>query len=240
MTVTFSPDGYNGACCLCGLAQYFRRAAYAIRDTYRCSQCDASLHEREQARALLDCFSALQAKALADLVRAPGFRDSRIYEPADSGPFGKLLGALPYYQRSRYPLPQASLAAGLALEAEDPPLAYADASFDIVLTSNLLEKVKQPSRALAEIARVLRPGGLHVLTIPCQDALRDDLDDGARAGQPGPGSQSAPGMAPFRGCGADIVELVQRAGFVTSVRRAATASPVANAAVTLVCSRMAL
>ena len=46
------------------------------------------------------------------------------------------------------------------IEALDLP----DASFDVVLCTQVLEHVRHPQRALAEIARVLKPGGHLLLT----------------------------------------------------------------------------
>src|ERR1019366_2746057 len=43
---------------------------------------------------------------------------------------------------------------------------FADASFDLVVTSDVFEHVLDPARAFSEIARTLRPGGAHVFTVP--------------------------------------------------------------------------
>lgn len=55
-----------------------------------------------------------------------------------------------------------------AIVASDPraPLPFADASFDIVVTSNVLEHVDEPAKLFAEVARVLKPGGLFVNKTP--------------------------------------------------------------------------
>jgi SAM-dependent methyltransferase len=45
-------------------------------------------------------------------------------------------------------------------------LPFASASFDTVLSTQTLEHVEQPQRAVAEMARVLRPGGHLILSAP--------------------------------------------------------------------------
>lgn len=43
---------------------------------------------------------------------------------------------------------------------------YADNSFDIVITQDVMEHVYDPARAFQEIARTLKPGGSHVFSVP--------------------------------------------------------------------------
>jgi SAM-dependent methyltransferase len=57
-------------------------------------------------------------------------------------------------------------------------LPFADATFDIVLLLDVLEHVRDERAALAQIARVLRPGGSLILTVPARKDLwstRDEL-----------------------------------------------------------------
>jgi len=55
-----------------------------------------------------------------------------------------------------------------AIVADDPnaPLPFADASFDVVVTSNVLEHVGEPTILFAEVNRVLKLGGLFVNKTP--------------------------------------------------------------------------
>jgi hypothetical protein len=45
-------------------------------------------------------------------------------------------------------------------------LSFADSSLDLIVSNEVLEHVPHPSRAFAECARVLRPGGRMIMTIP--------------------------------------------------------------------------
>jgi SAM-dependent methyltransferase len=45
-------------------------------------------------------------------------------------------------------------------------LPFADRSFDVVVASEVLEHVRDDAEVLAELARVLRPGGTFVVTVP--------------------------------------------------------------------------
>jgi SAM-dependent methyltransferase len=45
-------------------------------------------------------------------------------------------------------------------------MTYADETFDLVITQDVLEHVFHPEAAFAEIARTLKPGGAHVFTVP--------------------------------------------------------------------------
>ncbi len=73
----------------------------------------------------------------------------------------------------------ASLTAAMAEAGEVPPAAraavtrgdatampFADASFDRVIAAEVLEHIPADQRAMDEIARVLRPGGLAAITVP--------------------------------------------------------------------------
>jgi len=56
--------------------------------------------------------------------------------------------------------------AARVVAANAAQLPFAVGSFDIVLSSECIEHTEEPERALAEMLRVLRPGGLLVVTCP--------------------------------------------------------------------------
>jgi SAM-dependent methyltransferase len=67
--------------------------------------------------------------------------------------------------------------AGVDLLSDAHALALADASFDVVLCTEVLEHLREPQRAIDEMYRVLKPGGTLLLTtrflFPIHDAPHD-------------------------------------------------------------------
>jgi SAM-dependent methyltransferase len=57
----------------------------------------------------------------------------------------------------------------------DQPLEFADGSFDVVVAGELLEHLRDPLRLIAEIRRVLRPGGTFVASVPNAYRLKGRL-----------------------------------------------------------------
>lgn len=55
-------------------------------------------------------------------------------------------------------------------------LPFADASFDIVTCLDVIEHIDEDQSAVTEIARVIRPGGLLVLTVPAFQVFWSDHD----------------------------------------------------------------
>ena len=59
-----------------------------------------------------------------------------------------------------------------AVVADATELPYPDASFDRIIAAEVLEHIVDDERAIAELARVLRPGGTIAVTVPAQAAER--------------------------------------------------------------------
>lgn len=57
-------------------------------------------------------------------------------------------------------------AKGEAVKGDALDLPYADESFDCVIASEILEHVPEDDRAIAELVRVLKPGGALAITVP--------------------------------------------------------------------------
>ncbi len=60
-------------------------------------------------------------------------------------------------------------------------LTFADGSFDLFITQDVMEHVFDPAAAFREIARVLRPGGAHIFTAPLVNKTRASERRAARS-----------------------------------------------------------
>jgi SAM-dependent methyltransferase len=129
-----------GFCTICERRTLFVEHSPWLRDDYRCIRCGSIPRERALILTLDREF--------------PQWRSMRVHEASPGGKAAPKIATVPGYSCGAYP-------------AEDlEALPHPDASFDLVITQDVLEHVQRPALAFAEIARVLRPGGAHVFTVP--------------------------------------------------------------------------
>jgi SAM-dependent methyltransferase len=100
-------------------------------------------------------------------VRQPEARALRVAELNMIEGLHQQLGRLPHlaYSEYRENAEPGSFVDGVRSE-DLTRLTCPDASFDLILTSETLEHVPDLNRALAELRRVLTPGGRHLFTVP--------------------------------------------------------------------------
>jgi SAM-dependent methyltransferase len=102
--------------------------------------------------------------------------------------------------------------------AEELPIA--DAAFDVALCTQVLEHVPEPARVLAELARVLRPGGRLYLSVPLVWELHEMPHDYFRYTSSGiehllEATGFVPGeITPRNDCFTTIAQLMRNAGHV--------------------------
>jgi SAM-dependent methyltransferase len=156
----------DGTCAVCGKTGTFERTPRPTRESFACRSCRASLRYRCQARALVSVLGGGDV-SLRELARKGGLADLDVYEPGVIGPFRRLLRKRCRYVQS-YPWPGVAPGASRdGVRCEDlQALTFPDASFDLVITSDVFEHVRDPQAGFAEVHRVLRPGGSHVFTVP--------------------------------------------------------------------------
>jgi SAM-dependent methyltransferase len=168
----FEDDSYRGSCAICGCTQLFSRKKRAIRETYHCKDCKGSLRERAQAQAILECYRDPSVSTLVELSAKEWFSQLRIYEPGTTGTSRKFFKTLKNYYQSDFYDERDQLEANHEVPYQNiEDLTYQDQYFDLVLTSEILEHVRKPQKALHEIYRTLKPGGYHIFTVPLQEPL---------------------------------------------------------------------
>lgn len=98
----------------------------------------------------------------------PNWRTLSIHESSPSGGASEAIkAACPGYSCSFfYPGVQlGSLRDGSRCEDLEH-LTFADSTFDVFITQDVLEHLFDPGAAIREIHRVLKPGGAHIFTVP--------------------------------------------------------------------------
>lgn len=143
----------------------------SIRESLQCVRCHSNTRNRAMMRYIMS--------------HRPDWRDADIFE---AGAGSQLTVALsdtcPHHVPSQL-LPD--VPAGESREgfrSEDLERLTLDTdSVDLVLTEDVMEHVFHPQTAFQEIARVLRPGGVHVFTIPfhstqASSTTRAAIDEG--------------------------------------------------------------
>jgi SAM-dependent methyltransferase len=81
-------------------------------------------------------------------------------------PLRTLLSTSRTYTRSFYAEGCASQRRNGALCEDVTGLSFHDGAFDLMVSSEVLEHVPRFDKALSETARVLKPGGAHLFTVP--------------------------------------------------------------------------
>ena len=141
-----------------------------IRETLQCRQCGATMRDRTLAHALLVTLNSqklVQALSIANLGQRTSL-NQRILDTDAFSTTSRLLAQHSNYVRSSF---ISSIKFGTELEPNwyNINLERIDlpsASFDVILTSDVAEHIRDIESAHREIHRILRPGGKYIFTIP--------------------------------------------------------------------------
>jgi len=197
-----------------------------LRETLRCAGCHSKMRDRTVAWGLLTVLNRRLGTAaetldeLAPLVPP----DVRILDTDANSRFGKNLRSVPGYVSSLY-LPDRENGATLdengTVNVDLEHMPFADESFDIIITSEVMEHVRYVDAAHREIARCLRPGGTYLFTVPYDAGLShtlrliDPVTDEHLVDRPhihGDPQLRSEGIKSYRVFGRDIVDDVRQAG----------------------------
>lgn len=155
-------------CSICGtrgdLTVEPKRAA---RDNFRCSNCRSMMRQRDLAQIIVDEFGDGAFLDLRRLIESGELDNLAIYEVGITGPIAARLKGLPGYVQSYFweDAKLGEIRDGVYCQ-DLRALTFADQSFDLVVSMEVFEHVFDAAKVLSEIARVLKPNGVHIFTMP--------------------------------------------------------------------------
>ncbi len=190
------------------------RNSFDARESMFCTVCGCSFRLRLLSEALVNEYGNVSLKELVE----SDLKKIKVAEINSCGKLHQFLQELPALRYSEFGSKDPSIPSE-NLEA----LSYEDNSLDLILTSDTLEHVPNFDVAMSEILRVLKPGGLHVFTIPVvwsrktrkRAVLRESgVDNILEASYHGVGQ---PDYLVFTEFGYDIIAQIEKIGFETTV-----------------------
>lgn len=151
----------KGFCPICNQTTIFIEYGSWLRDQYKCIKCDSI----PRNRALINTIKLFVPDYKQILIHesSPGSKSSYYLKKECQG-----------YSCSHY-FPEVSLGKtykGFRCENLES-LTFSDESFDLFITQDVFEHILHPDKAFKEIARVLKPGGMHIFTMPWYPELKD-------------------------------------------------------------------
>ena len=161
-----------GKCSICGQEGNFKiKKTFSLREAY-CPYCQGSKRNRDLAKAILKTFIQGEVTSLKE--NLDSLKNLAIFEAQASGPIHRVLCGLPDYVCSEYfgEIPVGSESKkGICCENLES-LTFPNNRFDLVITQDVLEHVRNPETAFLELNRVLKPGGFHIFTVPIHEGRR--------------------------------------------------------------------
>ena len=122
-------------------------------------------------RSCLFCSANERYELLATEIKSvigSGLSKRDVLELDPHSPLKKILATARSYTRSFYDctVRPGTVRSDGAVCQDITALTFPDNSFDLIVSSDVLEHVPRLDRAFSETARVLRPGGAHLFTVP--------------------------------------------------------------------------
>lgn len=200
----------DGSCPCCGATSGFVATDSWLRDSFRCRRCGSIPRQRALMLVIDRLF--------------PGWQRMEIHEssPSGGGASDRLRREAPGYLPTQFfpGHPPGAVVSGFRNE-DLAHQTFADGSFDLVVTQDVMEHVYAPAAVFVEIARTLRPGGAHVFSVPLVNKHRPSEVWAVRGSDGAPrfldtpefhGNPVDPGGAPVTmHWGLDIVEHIRAA-----------------------------
>lgn len=152
----------SGFCPVCGKKTIFLYYGLSLREDLFCVNCLSNSRKRHVAKVLS---KILNVQSIAET--SPD-QPISIYNTDIGDCFDKFLSKNKLYNKSSFfpELKSGTMISERASCQNIECMSYEDEKFDIVITEDVLEHVRHYEDALHEIKRVLKPGGVHVFTVP--------------------------------------------------------------------------
>jgi SAM-dependent methyltransferase len=207
------------SCPVCGHRDYVDRRVLwpELISAWALAPHEVDYIDRQQGRCCTRCGNNLRSLALAHaLLRslrldgpleraasAPGVASLRLLEINPAGALTPWLARFPGHRLVAYP------------EVDLMALAFADGTWDVVVHSDTLEHVPDPTRALSECRRILAPGGRCVFTVPIVWQRLGRSREGLAPSWHGNAADVSDDLMVRTEFGADAWAIVLQAGFST-------------------------
>ena len=216
----------DDTCPVCGARPRFPGSrGTSWREQTSCTACGALNRTAALAEILLRPFREQRVVSLRAARRV--FAKLHVHEFGFVGPVQASLAGEDFTVSDFFPGVAPGETAPNGVRCEDlQALTFADASFDLAISQDVMEHVPDMERAWREIYRVLRPGGRHVFTIPYSadrpvTIRRAELVDGVVHHILPPEYHGDPirqeGALAFWDYGADLSALLRQVGFVVTL-----------------------
>lgn len=157
-----------GYCVICGRFTIFNISSENLREDVVCKNCGSFNRQRQLSMTLLSCIQGKTPSFWANIRSIP--KNTLIWNVEANGAlhkmlsrhFGRNLVSSEYVDSS---LISGEIKDGI-LHVNMQETGFEDNFFDFILSSDVLEHMPWPEKALKESHRILKPGGSHVFTVP--------------------------------------------------------------------------
>jgi Methyltransferase domain len=140
-----------------------------LRETLECLNCLSRMRYRVMAHGLLnECRTRFKLEATSITQLAPQLQNIDILDTDSFSPASRILSGSSSYKMSIYmpDRPFGFLQDLNIYNVDLQEMTFEDKKFDIILSSEVMEHVKDLRLANSELFRCLKPGGVHIFTVP--------------------------------------------------------------------------
>lgn len=151
-----------------------------LRETLQCRHCFASMRQRTLAHTLLQVIGNINAVAAGDIehLAKTGIGALQVLDTDAFSAISTILQAQPSVYRCSY-LPDREWGEEISpryFNIDLQAISFPDNFFDVVLSSDVMEHVRNCRAAHEEIHRILKPGGTYIFTVPFEKSCTGNIE----------------------------------------------------------------